>query len=326
MDLDLIIYGRGQERLEGYQTFTAPYYWTDDMLTAMSTFSHMWSNGDLSDAYPEKFTHSDPWGRTYIFIAMPSPYCCALLRTTRVEGDAAGEWLKEVRNKEIWSLEGVCAPFERKEEFFAHIPSIILWLERDKGSLYKKFRSGAVSPTFNIPDELMITPYDDSTDTEKFRDILSDSFDAWDMLRNKIRCSNGMFHFLFGPFSECFFNSLRAPYNITEIFPTECRKEAVHDPFEDMTFISRKTRAGVQKQHRLRIITDTGDMPRRCWQLYSPDSSDPADVLTSEPPFPIPENGIDVRRMLSETETIRLFTSKMQWETADSLFSFIEEV
>lgn len=325
MDIDVIIYGRGQERLEGYHTFTAPTYWTDEMLTAMNSFYHMWSNGDLSDAYPDKFTGADPWGRTYIFIAMPPPYCCALLRTTRVMGDD-GSWLREVRNQEIWSLEGFCAPFERKEEFFAQIPSMILWLEKNKGSLYKRFSDEEIGGVLTIPGDLMMNPYHDTPMPDSFGDILSDSKAAWDMLVKKIRCSNGIFHFLFGPFAECFYNPLRFDYNISELFPTECRDEDIHDPFDDMTLISRKTRIGNTKTHVLRMITDTGEMPRRCWQLYSPSSNDPEDVLTSEPPFPIPENGIDVRRMLSETETIKLFTFKMQWDTVNGSFTFTEEV
>lgn len=35
MKLDLLVYGRGQERLDGYQLFAAPSYWRDEMLMAM---------------------------------------------------------------------------------------------------------------------------------------------------------------------------------------------------------------------------------------------------------------------------------------------------
>ena len=324
MELDIMIYGRGQERLEGYQTFTAPSYWTDEMLTAMSSFSHLWGNGDLSDSYPEKFGGPDPWGRTYIFIAMPPPYCCALLRVTRVMGDD-GKWLREVRNQEIWSLEGICAPFDRKEEFFAHIPSIILWLESDKISLYKRFMRDETR-TLIIPDRLTINPYSDDSLSAEHEEILGDSATAFKNLVNRIKYSNGIFHFLFGPFSECFYNPMRAPYNITELFSTDSEPVDISDPFDNIKLITRKTRVGMTKKHVLRLLTDTGNMPRRCWQIYSPGSEDPDDVLTSEPPFVIPENGIDVFRMLSETETIKLFTEKMQWETYNGIFFFNEEV
>lgn len=116
MKLDLLVYGRGQERLDGYQLFAAPSYWRDEMLMAMGAFNDLWTHGDLSDTEREAFAaEPNSWGKTYIFVYMNEPYCCAFLRCTRVECDTEGTWLKEARNFDIWSMEGVCCPFEQRD-------------------------------------------------------------------------------------------------------------------------------------------------------------------------------------------------------------------
>ena len=120
MKLDLMVYGRGVERLEGYQMFAQPPYWTEQMLLYLSDFNELSSAISRKEADPAAFVLDDnPWADTYLFICMPPPYCCALLRCTRVEGDTPGTWLKEVRNQDIWSTEGWCCPFDQREQFFA---------------------------------------------------------------------------------------------------------------------------------------------------------------------------------------------------------------
>ncbi|MBQ3918939.1 MAG: hypothetical protein II695_04630 [Oscillospiraceae bacterium] len=328
MKTDIIIYGRGQERLSGYQTFTAPEYWSDAMLSAMMGFSQMHEDGDLSSKYPERFVSADPWGRTYIFIAMPEPFCCALLRVTRVEGDTPGEWLREVRNKEIWSLEGFCAPFEKKDEFFAMVPSMILWFENDKRSLYGRFRLKEIEGTVDIPDEFLVNPYHNASVGGQYEQIMGDSYNAWVELTQAIRFSNGVFHFLFGPFADVFAPPMKQDYNITGVYCTDTAIRQHEDPFDKIRTIRFRKMEGIQKRHMLELHIegeDTGN-PRREWVIVSKR----ADGTEADPPlhspwFSVRENGIDIHTLIAQYETIKLFVVKMQWTVEDNGLVFIEE-
>ena len=318
---DIMIYGRGRDRLEGYRSFAAPEYFTDEMLSAMMSFFGMHDEGDLSDAYPELFGSRDPWGRTYIFIAMPAPYCCALLRTTRVhDGDG---WMTEVRGKEIWSLEGLCAPFEDKELFFAMAPSLILWLESDPRSLYERHLSGDISDSIDIPDKYIIDPYRDVPYDIAY-EVMGDSFDAWSQLMREIRTCNGVRHFLFGPMAEIFAPSLRSDYNITAVYGRDTDPMPVHDPFEDIHMICASDRSGKVRRRELRMAVNDidGADPEYRWLLA--DTASQADPLTTGWE-PIPASGIDVYSMLAEADTAKAFADKLGW-TEDAPYSFIEEV
>ncbi|MBQ7989933.1 MAG: hypothetical protein IJ251_02645 [Oscillospiraceae bacterium] len=322
MKADVFIYGRGKDRLEGFQTFAGPDYFTDDMLSAMMGFYGMHDEGDMSSAYPELFTGDDPWGRTYIFIAMPDPYCCALLRTTRVK-DAQGGWLTEVRGKEIWSLEGLCAPFEDKEEFFALAPSLILWLESDRRSLYERFMADEIGASADIPDGYFVDPYREGTCDAAY-EVMGDEYAAWKQMVSEIRFANGIDHFLFGAMAEVFAPALRSDYNITAVYGKSTKVTDLHDPFEDIHLVTEKTLSGRQRKRDL-IFTardiNSGD-PHYRWEIHSSEVLE--DPLTA-PLTPIPASGINVYEMLAEADTIKLFTDKLGWKE-ERPYSFTEEI
>lgn len=320
MKLDLLVYGRGQERLEGYQLFAAPSYWKDEMLIAMSSFNDLWVQGDLSDTEKAAFAaEKNPWGKTYMFVYMNEPYCCALLRCTRVEGDSEGTWLKEARNFDIWSMEGVCCPFKHREKFFAMLPSVILWLEQDNTSLYRRLKDGKIGKTIEIPENLLYNPYTalESTPSDDLLNIFKDekAKRSWKNLCNLMNYSSQPFYFLFGPLAKCFAERIGANYGINCVFSTiddEIVSPPSIDPLSQMQTIKKRDVSKKRKKCNLYVELSESDnnIFYRNWSLIN-DESGKTEMQSENIQYE--GNSIDLIQLEAEAETIRDFAVGMNW-------------
>ena len=341
MKLDLMIYGRGQDRLEGYQTFAAPPYWTEQMLMTMDRFNDLWNAGDLSASQPEAFAaEHNPWGKTYMFVCMPPPYCCALLRCTRVEGDEPGTWLKEVRNADIWSLEGVCCPFEQRENFIALLPSIILWLENDNTSFYGRMRKGTIGKQIELPEEYVVNPYaEGSVDIpQNLRRLFArdESLDALYELCESIKTATGPFHFLFGPLADHFNAEIGAHYGVTKVFSTltgSVDNSMNTDPLMKMENTRKRdlTRRKLKYTLIVDMFRDKKTFTGYKWELRCIDYTADAEPIFSDE-VNISSGVINMGYMFAEADMVRYFAkNQLCWENTndvarpDLMYSFIKE-
>ncbi len=329
MKLDLIVYGRGQERLEGYQLFAAPSYWSDEMLLKTGAFNELWTQGDLSGKEPEVYRFDkNPWGNTYMFFAQKSPCCCAFLRCTRVEGDEPGTWLKEARNRDIWSMEGVCCPFENREEFFAMLPSVILWLEHNNTSFYRRLKDGTIGKSVEIPDEFFYNPYDiiNREPPESLDRIFSNSYaiDHWLELCRMISYAKAPFPFFFGPLSDYFKKNAGANYGIETVFSTingvQNDSGQIKDPFDSIELISEKKVDVKLDPCELCIKFGYDKESNIAHKFILNKLNDPEQKTVVESDFINPRSGFstDLLTLEAEAECVRDFSRSAGWNVNDA--------
>lgn len=339
MKLDLMVYGRGQQREDGYQMFACPPYWTDEMLYAMSEFNGLWTDSDRSNSQTAAFAdYQNPWGHTYMFICMPEPYCCALIRCTRAEGDEPGTWLKEVRNYDIWSMEGLCCPYKKREMFWAMIPSIILYMERDNTSFYGRLRHGTIEKTVEIPDELLYNPYQHDVMDEAMLNILhtENAKNKMVELCNTVEVSSAPVHFVFGPLSELFYKEVGNHYGVKEVFSTVSGgdKRDYVDVLTKAEVISCKKSVVSTTEYKLVFGLDTEkkEVAERFWKLsdLSLNNGDDTSITGKKEPFNL-ENGVSMFNVMAEADAIIKFTQRLGWKQSDpdggrgKKYTFIKE-
>lgn len=324
MKLDLMVYGRGVERLAGYQQFAAPAYWTEDMLMAMDRFNELWMGGDQSDRLPEAFrTDDNPWANTYMFICMPPPYCCALLRCTRAEGDEKGTWLKEARNFDVWSMEGWCCPYEQRDRFFALLPSLLLWMRRDNSSLYGRLRRGTIESSVTLPEAVVYNPLLDVRPPEELLSILPDAAaqNSFIALNNCINQSSFPFQFIFGPLADYFNAEIGAHYGIQAVFST-LQKPAVQEIPDAMRSIEYIRKRPLQKEFRKCIlqyhhIQYGRNEQGRFWSVHDEKIPDKQhNFLQSSEIFLDAEKGVEMQQLCAEAEIIRSLAKHLDMEVS----------
>lgn len=314
MKLDLLVYGRGTARDDGFQLFASPSYWTEQMLLAMAAFNELWVHGDLSSSETEAYSvYTNPWGHTYMFIAMPKPFCCALLRCTRVE-DNNGNWLKEVRNYDVWSMEGLCCQYEDKEMFWAMLPSIILWMEDNNVSFYRRLMDNTIERSVEIPDKYLFNPFNESVMGEEMLSLMGNDTakNAMVNLCNYIHYSNGPSHMIFGPLAECFSSTIGNNYAIVKSFSTIKDEELqIKDPFEKIQYIARQKVQEYSAEYKLRLRfgRHNESVTNRCWELAEINDKEPS-LFSGVTPIDN-EKGIDMMDLYSEAEAIVLFTRRL---------------
>ncbi|MBQ4465030.1 MAG: hypothetical protein II916_03615 [Oscillospiraceae bacterium] len=317
MNVDFMVYGRGLSQSEGFALQAAPAFVRSEMLLYLSDFQAL---GDVRNMIPPEILAKspNPWADTYLFLCQPPPRCCVLLRITRAEGEAAGTWLKEVRGKDVWSLEGWCAPFEQRELFFALIPSLLLWSMEESRTLYNRSRNGEISLPAQIPDAFLFDPYADEMLSADLRSDLAakKALDAWKSLCTCIRNASQPFPFLFGPLAQEFAGTIGSTYGIGKVFQTlgmSPLPDAGEDPFEKIGLTNLQDVCTEQHLYTLRLHTEEAGRRELCrsWGIYEPANA-PDDILTSSL-ADVPEDGILMSDLLAEAEQIRNFASQMQW-------------
>lgn len=325
MKLDLLVYGRGQERLDGYQLFAAPKYWSDEMLIAMGSFNDLWTQGDLSNIETKAFAlESNPWGRTYIFVHMNEPYCCAFLRCTRVEGDTPGTWLKEARNFDIWSMEGVCCPFEKRGQFFAMLPSIILWFEKDNTSLYKRLKDGKIGTTIEIPENLMYNPYtySNTPPSDELLNIIKNeqTKNKWLDLCSMINFASRPSHFLFGALAEYFAKKIGANYGVEYVFSTiNSRKTELPPDWLDKMEVIRPRQTDkqlIKGELYLSFEQNENGESEYKWQIIDTSSKEKNILIESKKQ--VMRDGFDLKELKAEAEAVRDFAQSIRWNVSET--------
>lgn len=324
MKLDLMVYGRGVERLAGYQQFAAPAYWTEDMLVAMDRFNELWMNGDQHDHLPQAFANNDnPWADTYMFICMPPPYCCALLRCTRVEGDQPGTWLKEARNFDVWSMEGWCCPYDQRDRFFALLPSLLLWMQKDRTSLYGRLRHGRIATSIMLPEEIIYNPLLDVRPPEHLLALLLDdnTRSSFIALNNAVNQSSFPFQFLFGPLAEYFNAEIGAHYGIRSVFSTlhGAAAEEFPDAMQRVNYIQERPIHREFHQCSLQYcpVHHGRGEEERCWRVRDLQlTGEKQDFIRTAAEFFSTEHGVKMQRLCAEAEVLRDFAVHLEMEVS----------
>jgi len=333
MKFDLIVYGRGVERLDGYQLFASPSYWTEEMLMYLTSFSQLWSDIDDETKKPEA------WSKTYLFVCLPPPYCCTLLHCVRVEGKTPNTWLSDDKDREIWSLEGWCCRPEQRDYFFPLLPSLILWMEQNHTSLYHRLQHQEISTTLELPEQLIFNPYSQATPPELLDVILANENEKWNWLAlcQKIYLSIQPFQFLYGELAQEFAKQIAHEYQIQEIFSSgspEMEHPPASDPLQKMNLIAKQDRERMEHTYHLRLHLTmehkkNRDFQARRWGIY--ERKEENDILESPWSSINPEQGIPMIQLLGEADGVRDFAKKMQWETsldtaeAHQLYTFKKE-
>ena len=317
MKFDLMVYSRGVERLDGYQLFTAPSYWSEKMTDYMARFN------ELRDADLENPLAADPqsWSKTYLFVCLPPPYCCALLRCVRAEGSTSGTWLEDFMNRPIWSVEGICCPPEQREYFFALLPSLLLWMEQNPCSLYQSLRDSRMKQnTIEIPPELVINPYSEESPPEIISTVFPEEAQQnnWLALCHKIYVSAQPFPFLYGTLAEAFAGQLGKEYGIQEIFcpsAPEMELDTAADPFRRRKFISKRKSKHKSYKYQLGLrFRQDGKASARCWEIQE-EKRQTESMQSGWKPVN-QEDGLPMIQLVSEAYGVREFVRKMHWDVS----------
>ena len=307
MKLDHLVYGRGVEQSTGYALQAAPPYVRQELLLYLSDLLEL---GDerLRAEFPPGAA-SDPWADTWLFVCQPPPCCCAMVRMIRAEGEHAGEWLREVRGKTVWSLEGWCAPYEQRELFFALLPSVLHWMQEDNSSLYNRSRLHRITQQAELPEQFLYDPYTEENTGDT----------AWDMLCRHIRLAPQPFPFLIGSLADFYAQRIGRRYGVGHVFPANAPAvpELPEDAFASVRYASLRQKAPVRRQYALRMQCEAAgkrDMQRR-WVIREEDKPEDAQ-LASAWQSADREQGTAMAELLAESELIRGFAGRMGWETA----------
>ena len=317
MRLDYMIYGRGLEQDKGFELQAAPPYVRQELLLYLSEFQELGDERLRSEIDPDILDKEpNPWADTYLFICQPPPCCCALLRITRAEGEEPGTWLREVRGKTVWSLEGWCAPYEQRENFFAMLPSILLWMEDDNRSLYNRSRLHTIEKQPELPGRFVMNPYSDSK--------LSGYPAEWETLCRYIRNAAQPFIFLYGPLADYYGSKIGRHYGVTHVFSAYDTRyplpEPGADPLAAVEFASLRKAAAIQQTYylRLRCLKAGKKEWHRRWEISERDKNAEESPAQFADPWKAEdvEQGIPMAELLAESELIRGFAERMGWETA----------
>jgi hypothetical protein len=303
MTFDYLVYGRGITREDGFSLRTGPAYITSDLLLYCGDFQALGDEKILPGAA------GNPWADTWMFLCAPPPRCCLLLRVTRAEGDAPGTWLQEVRQKDVWSLEGFCAPFEQKEVFFAAIPSLLWWMHEEGMSLYNRDRSRSLPNPAELPAKYFLNPYSDEPLPEALPPALRS-------LCQHIKAAPQPFDFLYGAAAQAFAEKIGGTYKIHQVFDANSAlPEAPGDLFEAMRLTALSPEAAQSEQFDLRLQI-RAEQHVRSWACGT---------LQSAPTDCDAQGGIEIAQLYAESAAACDFAARMQWNVA-SQFRFTREV
>ncbi len=341
MKWDIFVYARGVQRTDGYKLRAQPENFPPELIQGCQTFFNIRGTNEKRSTWKDVF-EKDPcaWKKSFAFILMPKYKSCALVRAVKAEGENDGEVLMDFENREIWSLEGIWCPYEKRRLLFASLPSILMWFRSRDKSLRYYVSKGEITNYVDVPDEFYFNPYDDDSvlPLNSFSATAAEAT-ILNNLSQKIRFSPEPFALTTGPLAELIMKSCSAAYNLKECFP-ENNPDSLSplgaDPFnniETAKIVRRATGETKRKNYVLQLCIDKSGKREEYfrWRIAEKGRSSVKEVLSAEPiPFD-GEKGLSMLALKSEAEAVRFFASNMQWtveqasDDEDVLYSFVKE-
>lgn len=331
MELDYFVYSRGVAQTDGYAFRIAPDYIPKKACIAFldktnkSRDSQIWNdNGtDPFELFPDARKNS------FVYIDVERAKSCLLMRTVPICSEN-GKQMVDFQGRLLWSLEGVCCPYEQRFEFFAALPSLLLALKQDSRTLHEHFREGLTK--YTVPDSLLFNAYAGGDFPECTFNIITDEAEQTEFLNltNSICVSDEPFSFYYGALARNFMALTGSMYKISLCydFLRAAEKEYRDTFFDEYKPLDICVQPAVQ---RTELVLECGisrkkDTDELLWRIRSaPDSPEPYELLSAPEPINA-ENGKRMLDMLARAESLRDFAKKMQWEEdSNNRFKYYKE-
>ena len=315
MEWDYFVYSRGVDRTDGYALRIGPGYlplkaciaFMDKALTDSDSTIWNESGSNILKMIPKARNDS------FVYINVERAKSCILMRTVKI-CSSDGVQKCDFQGRPLWSLEGVCCPYEQRYEFFAVLPSLILALKRDKDILHTHFLNG--EEKYLIPDDLLYNAYADLP----LRMISDDEAEQklFQNLTNSIYCAEEPYSFTYG--------SLAGPYlaMVKDMYKTEVSfslfDNVDKEPVDN--FFGGYKPLEISRPHQ----TQRDELALECgiqsdkegdsfvWRIRSISPQNSQYELYSQPePFSA-ESGMRMSIILAKAKSVQHFAKQMLWE------------
>lgn len=338
MKWDVFVYARGVQRTDGYKLRVQPENFPVELIQGCQKFFNLRSVNEKRSSMKAVF-ENDPyaWKKSFMFILQPRYKSCLLVRMTKVEADNGDDILRDFENRDIWSLEGIWCPYEKKDILFASLPSIIMWFANHKISLCRYF-ADRDDCSIDVGDEFYFNPYDDDAvlpaAAGAFETI--EETTALNRLADKIKFAGEPFSFFFGPLTELMMKDCSSAYNVNNSFSTvdSCSLGSLgEDSFNNIiraklveNDTDSKTRTYV-----LKICTEQTSKKESVFRWRITENETGEAIFSGDPYIFDYEKGLNFAELKAEAEAIRVFARNMQWKVNQSasdntsMYTFIKE-
>ncbi len=278
MNIDLFIYAKDAY---GYSTVAAPQYWPENMESYLEPYISLKDSRDIEEAITliagnngDSYERTNKlWKSTYIMINSPENGCCAFLRLARIDNrqreaaEAAGIQMTDIGGRDNWTLEGFCCPYGKKEEFFLHVPSMILWLENEPLTLFFKYRvDRSIGQSVTIPQDYLFNPYVDNFNYFLPDVVTEDDIEFYELCAN-IFHSTHSFNFMYGPLAKLFNTRVQEDYAVEKLFFHEMECGEFKDPYNDISVI--ETKEVTREHHKYDMYVKIGGISSGDENYYS---------------------------------------------------------
>ena len=327
MKWDYFVYSRGIEQNDGFRLRAGPEYITTDVIKGCQAFFGIRKKDD-DEGFMSEIESFDvrPWNNTFMFMPVKKFGCCLLIRAAKVESAKTGEYIDDFQGRPIWSLEGICCPYELTRYFFASLPSILLFLRRnERHSLNTLLSAGKIGESLEIPDALVFDPM--SVEGKLPEGLLKTDNNnvkqAFEYLVRKIYCASSPYPFSFGPMADLVTETAGRTYSLNESISTmyiSGTVSSVSDDFESykrLTELDETAQARGQTYYTLKcgIEANGKSASSYTWHICEDGSAAGEYELSSDPIRYDPEEGIPALKLIAEAESIRELAANIGWIT-----------
>lgn len=333
MEWDYFVYSRGVDRTDGYSLRIGPDYlplkaciaFLEKVLMNYDSSSRDTGKHNVFSLYPDARKDS------FVYVNVEKGKSCILMRTIEI-CSPDGTRLRDFQGRELWSLEGICCPFEQRYEFFSTLPSLILALKRDEDILHTHFQNG--DKKYVIPDDLLFNAYADLPVPQAAYTIMQDEAEQilFQKFVNSILCSEEPHSFAYGALAKDYLSFVGGLYKFNTAFDLFDRseREPVDNFFDSYRPITLKSSANVKKTE---LVLECGIMPNKdkdsdkfIWRIRSvSDNSEPYE-LYSRPESFYAESGKLMGELMAKAAAVETFASQMLWEQSrDSSYKYYKE-
>lgn len=331
MELDYFVYSRGVSQADGYAFRIAPDYIPQKACIAFldktnkNSDNPIWKNNGNTpfELFPDARKNS------FVYVDVEKAKSCLLMRTVPICSEN-GTQMVDFQGRLLWSLEGICCPYEQRFEFFSALPSIILALKQDRRTLHDCFEEGLEK--FHVPDELLFNAYAGCDFPKQCFDIITDKSEQTEFinLANSIFASAEPFSFYYGALAKCFCALTGSMYKISLCYDFI---HAAEKEYKD-SFLDRYRSFDINVQtaaQRTELVLECGIHTKKdeddfIWRIRSaPDSPEQHELYSTLEPINA-EYGKRMVDLLARAESLRDFAAKMLWEVSgDNHFRYYKE-